>query len=286
MEKVKEPLVRIGRRLPKKIKEPLKQLYSKWYSNVILDKRLIKDLAEFYNTSYNYSWFELNYEEAVNLCKVAIRINADLWKALNPNTEEEIKIFYEAVPYYPFELIYWHMERGQRKFREKVIKYSFGDVLDYGGGPGDLSVKLAEKGFNVTYVDVQGWNKQFAEWLFKRRGYKIEVLDVEKDEEKLWGKEYDTIICIDVIEHIPHPEIVLERMARCLKENGKLIITKLKSSGPVEDNPMHFEVNFDEAEKLLNSFRVVNSGEYEWLWIKKEDDKIKELKRERGDEIS
>ena len=150
-----------------------------------------------------------------------------------------------------------------------------------------MSIKLAEKGLNVTYAEIQGITMDFARWLFEKRGYKnkIEVLDVEKDVEKLWGKEYDTIICIDVIEHIPHPEIVLEKMARCLKENGKLIITQLKSSGPVEDAPMHFEINFDKAEKLLNSFRVFESDVYGWLWIKKEEDKIKESKGEGDDEI-
>lgn len=254
--------------LPKQIKESLKERYNRYNSKVILDKKLIKDLVEYSNQ--NYAWFHLNFDEVVWLGRLGNKLNENLWNILNPTTEEEIKNFYRVVPYYIFRLPYWHMQRGQRKFRKKVVKYSFGNVLDYGGGPGDLSIKLAEKGLNVTYVEIQGITMDFARWLFERRGYKnkIEVLDVEKDEEKIWGKEYDTIICIDVIEHIPHPRIVLERMARCLRNKGRLITTQLKSQGPVEDAPMHFEINFDETEKLLNSLGVFKSEIYDWLWIK------------------
>lgn len=254
--------------MPESIKEPLLGAYARYNSKVILDKKLIRDLVEYSNQ--NYAWFHLNFDEVVWLGRLGNKLNENLWNILNPTTEEEIKNFYRVIPYYIFSLSYWHMQRGQRRFREKVVKYSFGDVLDYGGGPGDLSVKLAEKGLNVTYAEIQGITMGFARWLFERRGYKnkIEVLDVEKDEEKLWGNEYDTIICIDVIEHIPHPEVILERMAKHLRKNGRFIVTQLKSSGPVEDAPMHFEINFDEGEKLLNSLSVFKSGLYEWLWIK------------------
>lgn len=267
---VKESMIkRIYGHMPESIKEPLLSAYARYNSKVILDKKLINDLVEFSNQ--NYAWFHLNFDEVVWLGRLGNKLNENLWNILNPTTEEEINNFYRILPYYIYRLSYWHMERGQRKFREKVVEYSFGDVLDYGGGPGDLSVKLAEKGLNVTYADVQGITMDFARWLFERRGYKnkIGVLDVEKEGGKIWMKEYDTIICIDAIEHIPHPEIVLERMAKHLRNNGRLIITQLKSSGHVEDAPMHFEVNFNESEKLLNSLGVFNSGVCEWLWVKK-----------------
>jgi SAM-dependent methyltransferase len=259
--------------LPKQIKEWLKRLYNRYNSKVILDKKLIKDLVEYSNQ--NYAWFHLNFDEVVWLGRLGNKLNENLWNILNPTTEEEIKNFYRVVPYYIFRLPYWHMERGQRKFRENVVEYSFGDVLDYGGGPGDLSIKLAEKGLNVTYADIQGINPDFARWLFERRGYKneIEVLDVEKDEKKIWMKEYDTIVCIDVIEHIPHPESILEKMAKHLRKDGRLIITQLKSQGPVEDAPMHFEINFNETEKLLDSLGVFKSEIYDWLWIKESQSK-------------
>lgn len=255
----------IGKHLPRPIKIPLARLYKKWNARTVLNKEMIEDLTEFYNKSFSES--KLSYEEAINLCKVAVRINADLWNILSPKTEDEIKEFYEIIPYYPFELAYWHMKRWQRKFRKEVVSLSFGDVLDYGGGIGDLCIELAKKGLNVTYGDVQGKNWEFAKWLFEKKGYNIKMIDLGKG--KIPKNEiFDTIICIDTIEHVPNPEIVLEDIATHLKNNGRLVITALNCPGETEDNPMHLKMEFD-AEELLNSFGVFKSETYEWLWTKK-----------------
>jgi len=260
-------VLKIGKHLPKRIKRLITLLYQKWSTKIIVDKEMIEDLIDFYNMKLGYTEYKLSYDEAISLCKVAWRLNADFWNILNPKTEEEIKEFYKIIPYYPFELAYWHMWIGQRRFRKEVVRQSFGEVLDYGGGIGDLCIELAKKGLNVTYGDVQGINWEFAKYLFKKRGYNIAMIDL--GEGKLpKEKKYDTIICIDTIEHIPNPEVVLKDIAAHLKSGGRLIITALNCIGKKEDNPMHLKMNFD-AEELLNSFGVFKSETYEWLWAKK-----------------
>jgi SAM-dependent methyltransferase len=256
----------IGNHLPKPIKIPLARLYQKWNARTVLNKEMIEDLTEFYNMSFKNSESMLCYEEAINLCKVAVRINADLWNILSPKTEDEIKEFYEIIPYYPFELAYWHMKRWQRKFRKEVVSLSFGDVLDYGGGIGDLCIELAKKGLNVTYGDVQGKNGEFAKWLFEKKGYNIKMIDLGKAKIPK-NKMFDTMISIDTIEHVPNPEIVLEDIAAHLKPNGKLVITALNCPGETEDNPMHLKMEFD-AEELLNSLGIFKT-DWDWLWMKK-----------------
>ena len=257
---------KVGRHLPGPLKGPLTRLYQKWSSKIILNEEMIKNLTEFYNINSHYSGSKLNYAETISLCKVAVKINADLWNTLNPKSEEEIRQFYKIVPYYPFELAYWHMSRLQRGIRKEVISLSFGDVLDYGGGIGDLCVELARKGLDVTYGDVQGRNMEFARWLFKKKGYDIRMIDLEK------GKipdnmMFDTIICIDTIEHISSPEVVLGDIAKHLKNNGRLMMTALNCSGKTEDNPMHLKMEFD-AEEYLNTLGIFKADLY-WLWMKK-----------------
>lgn len=244
----------VGKRLPNVLKEPLIQIYQKWNSKIIWDKELIKDLMLF---------FDLSYDETLCMLKVGRRVVISQWDILNPKTDDEIKEFYERVRYNAFSLAYWHMQRAQRKFRDKIVKISSGDVLDYGGGIGDLCIKLVEKGLNVSYCDARSENMEFAKRLFKKRGYEIKVLDSGIN----FLEEYDTILCIDVIEHIPHPEIVLERFARHLRTNGKLIITNLNCSGD-DDASLHLKMDF-EAEKLLNSFGLYKV-DYDGLWIKNE----------------
>ena len=114
----------VGKRLPNVLKEPLIQIYQKWNSKIIWDKELIKDLMLF---------FDLSYDETLCMLKVGRRVVISQWDILNPKTDAEIKEFYERLRYNAFSLAYWHMQRAQRKFRDKIVKISSGDVLDYGG---------------------------------------------------------------------------------------------------------------------------------------------------------
>lgn len=244
-------------RLPRPVKAALRPLYRKGRDilspAVVLDKELLRDTMEYFN---------LTKDEVITIAKLRHKLNAMLWNALNPTTEQEIRRFYQITPFYICELQQWHGERRRREFRAEVLEIASGDVLDYGGGIGDLCLKLAEKGLNVTYGDVSGVTFEFAKWLFKRRGYNIEVIDLEK---KALSKHYDTIICIDVIHQIPQPGAVLERMASSLNKDGKLIITCLHCQQD-KSHPMSSKMGFD-AEELLNSLGLAQTDK-KWLWVK------------------
>jgi 2-polyprenyl-3-methyl-5-hydroxy-6-metoxy-1,4-benzoquinol methylase len=236
-----------------KLVAPVYHLVSNWYY-LPIDKRLLHEVMEYEN---------LSETEVIAMFKLAVKLNAMFWTALNPKTEEQIQKFYEITPFYIYELAYWHMNRVQLKLRDSIVKIASGDVLDYGGGIGDLSARLAEKGLNVTYADVEGKTFEFAKWLFKKRQLSIEVLDLKKH---VLSKQYDTIICLDVIEHIPDPKTVLEKMAILLKKRGRLIITKLQRMRDFEEHPMHLKIEFN-PEELLKSFGMVKTDK-EWLWVK------------------
>jgi 2-polyprenyl-3-methyl-5-hydroxy-6-metoxy-1,4-benzoquinol methylase len=255
--KYKDILTLAKRYVPRPVKNLVTPVYrpiAERYYQPKPDKKLLQEIMEYLN---------LSKSEANSLFKLALKLNAMLWTALDPQTEEQIKKFYEITPFYICELAYWHLSRGQRKLRDSIVEIASGDVLDYGGGIGDLSARLAEKGLNVTYADIQGKTFKFAEWLFKRRGLSVKVVDLEKH---VLSEQYDTIICIDVIEHIPNPKTVLERMAISLKKQGRLIITNLQCSGDTEVHPMHFKAEFN-TEKFLESLGLVKTGK-KWLWVK------------------
>jgi 2-polyprenyl-3-methyl-5-hydroxy-6-metoxy-1,4-benzoquinol methylase len=251
----------LGRKLPEPIKKHLRWVYDQWDLWFILDKKMVRNLAEYFNMSY---------DKAVCFLKVSDELYVNHWNQLGVKTEEERINFYKTTPYNIFTLAYWHMQRSQRRFRKEVVKHSFGDILDYGGGIGAVSIKLAEKGVNVTYADLKGQNMMFAEWLFKKGGYSNITMYVEKDQEKIWSNKYDTIICLEVIQHVLHPEVVLLKFAKHLRENGRLIITRLDCPGNLEGRPMQLRIDFD-TEKLLNSLGLFKSEVYEWLWVKKKE---------------
>jgi len=246
-----EIISKISKKLPKPIEKFLCWIYHKLSFKI--DKEIINDLTEYFN---------LNQEEVIWLLKSEDRLGADFWHILNPRTKKEVEEFYKINPLYVFELAFWHMKRYQRRFRAEIIKFTKGRVLDFGGGIGDLCIELTRRGFDCDYADIYGRTFEFAKWLFKKKGCKIEMINLSRD--KLF-KKYDTIFCIDVIEHTIKPKQVLKNLTAHLRNNGRLIITNLNA--PVlERHPMHFQMKFD-AEEYLNSLGLYRAKK-PWLWIK------------------
>lgn len=89
-------------------------------------------------------------------------------------------------------------------------------VLDVGGGQGDAVGKsLAERGIHVTCVD------QFAD----PENSRIHQIAMDLDDswdEPLSAREFDTVIALDVLEHLKVPEHGAGEIFRHLKSGGKL----------------------------------------------------------------
>ncbi len=99
-------------------------------------------------------------------------------------------------------------------------------VLDLGSGPGIVGSALASSGKIVTCLDVREDLLQVA----ASRGVQETIVADLEDEHwtaALDGREYDTIILADVLEHLRHPESVLEAIRRdgLLTPTGRLVIS-------------------------------------------------------------
>jgi len=115
----------------------------------------------------------------------------------------------------------------------KVKKYLFGDVLDFGGNEGEL--KPLVKG-NYTIVNY--------------------------DHSPMEGLTFDTIVMLAVIEHIDIYDVpqIFQKFKTCLREEGIIFITTpTPASKPILD--------------LLGFFRILdkkNIEEHKHYWNKKE----------------
>ena len=242
----------VRKRIPEILKKPLRFIWHKW--NMKIDLEMQKNLAEYYH---------LKEKEVMRILKIAGRLNADYWKCVNPKTESQIIKFYEDTPFYVLNLTFWHSTRYQRKLRRRFVELAAGRVLDYGGGAGDLCLILANQGLEVNYADVEGRTYDFAKWLFAKNNHKIAMINLSQ--EKI-SQKYDTIFCIDVIEHVTNPKEVLKDFFDHLNPNGKLIITALHPEVS-ESIPMHFELKFN-PEEYIKSLGM-SPGDEEFLWVKK-----------------
>jgi len=242
---------KIKKLIPESLKKILKPVYRKL--TVEIDKEALGDLQNYFN---------LDRKHAVRFLESGGDLDAAYWFCLNPKTEQEVLDFYARSPFCIFNHVYWHGSKYQKNLREKISKIARSRILDYGGGTGYLCLKLARLGMEVDYADVYGRTFEFAKWLFSKKGANVKMLDVLKD--GITGR-YDTILCIDVIEHVNDPQSLLKMFSEHLNPGGELFITALHPDVS-EYAPMHFEIKFD-PEEYLKSLGMENKEEF--LWVKK-----------------
>jgi len=241
----------IRRKIPECIKKRVRWFYHKLTMKI--EKETIKDLMEYYS---------LDRKKVMHLLESSGRLSTDFWYCLNPKTQEDIRNVYIEDPFYVFNLTIWHATKVQIKLRKKMVELARGRVLDYGAGVGDMCIMAKERNLEVDYANLSGRVFNFAKWLFNRKGYTIPMVNLSVDR---ISKNYDTIFCIDVIEHVTDPKGLLKDFIGHLNNGGYLMITSLN---PItgEDIPMHFGFDFD-PEEYLKSLGM-NKAEHQFLWVK------------------
>ncbi|PJJ76584.1 ubiquinone biosynthesis O-methyltransferase [Thermoflavifilum aggregans] len=108
----------------------------------------------------------------------------------------------------------------------------YSTILDIGCGNGVISRYLGGMGFRVLGVDISEKAIDQARKLNMWEHVRFEVMHAEKL--TMEGAQFDVIICSEVLEHLDHPEVLLQQINKLLKENGKLIVTVPNGYGPRE----------------------------------------------------
>lgn len=105
-----------------------------------------------------------------------------------------------------------------------------GDILEIGGGIGNLSRYFLERGKNLTVTELR---KEYCRLLSERlRDYpslrgilEMDITDPRFDEKfgGLFGK-FDTVFALNVIEHIEDRDLAIRNCRKLLKEGGTLLL--------------------------------------------------------------
>src|SRR5579871_5222591 len=96
-------------------------------------------------------------------------------------------------------------------------------VLDAGCGNGFFARQLHEKGFDVVGMDLDESGIFHARKLCP--SVRFEVGSVYDDIGALFGRQFDVVVALEVIEHLYDPRTFVTRVQECLRPGGLFILS-------------------------------------------------------------
>jgi 2-polyprenyl-3-methyl-5-hydroxy-6-metoxy-1,4-benzoquinol methylase len=126
--------------------------------------------------------------------------------------------------------LFAHADHFNRWMYDAIAPYCQGEILEIGSGIGNISLYLLEKNRPVALSDLR---KDYCE-ILKRRfasfqnlhgvySLDLSAADPAADLPELYGR-YDTVIALNVVEHIGDDGLAIRNCRRLLKPGGRLVI--------------------------------------------------------------
>jgi SAM-dependent methyltransferase len=197
-----------------------------------------------------------------------------------PSKRDKYELYNED---YPFAAN--NPESAQPLFHyQPVIEYLDsrppGRLLDIGTGNSPLLPTMKKKGWEVAGTEIDGGLVDYFEM-----EHGIDVFYGELEEAHFESKSFDAASILGVIEHVPDPRLLLEEVARILKDDGLLCLwcfnrgIEAKVLGKYWlgfDAPRHiYSFSYDNMTSLLDDvgfelkgslFRPISYASYSSVW--------------------
>lgn len=154
---------------------------------------------------------------------------------------------------------------AMRNLTDRILRLAGegpGRALDVGCGSGRVSAALSRAGFDVTGVDSEEKVVKLARKISAEAGIRIDfrVLDFTASDAGLPPGFFDLAVCSEVLEHVPDPVAIVERIHRLLKPGGRLILTVPRDPRQytfLDELGGHLKrFTKEEIEEVLGPFRV------------------------------
>ena len=143
---------------------------------------------------------------------------------------------------YLFELGAWHLTSHEyiSDTLRLIADKAQGRVLDFGGGIGThaLGAALCPQVEQVIYCDLNHVNRDFVKYRAEQMGLEQKIVYYSEMPE---NDKFDTILCFDVIEHLPNPSRQLLKFYQSLTSPGKIILNWYFFKGFNQEYPFHLD---------------------------------------------
>ena len=158
----------------------------------------------------------------------------------------EVSDFYEEIvgDRHLADLAAWHISskdyiadtlRLQQRFSRDL-------VLDFGGGIGThaLANAMSSKVEHVFFVDINQTNRTFVEFRAKKLGVENKLTFCKTIKETEISK-FDSIVCLDVLEHLPDPVSQLDMFYEIMDSNCIALFNWYFYKGENNEYPFHID---------------------------------------------
>ncbi|MGB2879523.1 MAG: methyltransferase domain-containing protein, partial [Candidatus Omnitrophota bacterium] len=130
-----------------------------------------------------------------------------------------------------------------------------GRVLDYAAGVGNNVIELAERGFEVDYLEINIIQEAFTRFRAGRRGLKnlnfiSPVVNGKLDPIGCIKSTYGAIILQDILEHVPDYQVLLSHLIDHLKLGGYII-----ESSPLEEGKDEIDIHLKQTVPIETAMK-------------------------------
>jgi len=115
-------------------------------------------------------------------------------------------------------------------------------VLDFGGGIGThaLANAMSSKIEHVFFIDINKTNRKFVEFRAKKLGIENKLTFCKSIKEAKI-KKFDTIICLDVLEHLANPSFQINIFYEIMDCNSIALLNWYFYKGEKNEYPFHID---------------------------------------------
>lgn len=141
-------------------------------------------------------------------------------------------------------------------FIDRIALLAEKKVLDVGCGGGILAESMAQRGAEVTGIDMGAAPLKVAKLHSLESGVNVTYKQITAEElaEEL-PESFDVVTCMEMLEHVPDPSSIVQACAKLCKPGGKVFFSTLNR------NPKSYLFAILGAEKVL---KLVPDGTHDF----------------------
>jgi SAM-dependent methyltransferase len=135
-----------------------------------------------------------------------------------------------------------------------------GRVAEYGCGAAPILTGLARRyrhlDLQLVGADIPHLLFHYARWRFRGDRF-VTMVPVEPNNDAPLAGAYDTIFCLETLEHLPRPIPVLQHFHRVLNPGGHLVFDYVRSDGTGLDTATSLRDRIPALRFILDHFDIV-----------------------------